>query len=502
MRLTILGVFCCELMFAAWLNTAAGGKLGANKFDLLLQYLEPAPDAAGRDAAGEHYIKQAMAEKAIADAHDVGFTFLRVSVTGFAPSEPGNRNNDLALWQNDPAAFWAATDRMFDALDRAGLKLVPSFVWNLSQFPALAKETVTTLVRDPNSASRRLLARFIGDFIGRYKGRQTILFYELTNEMNLFADIELRKKCRAGAPCAWDNFTTAEMIEFSRDLVRQIKSLDPARPVTSGYSLPRPAATHLTRRPEYGANGPDWTPDTKEEMNRNLIEIHQPFDIISAHIYPTPQETRFGLPQGEQYRLVADAAAAATSAGKPLFIGEFGDTGGATPFMAHLLDEIVQHRVDYAAIWVWEFYQTSTYQTRNTEPTRYDVEPGYSDDVIALLMKAAQRLGHVPPAKAADTPPRVVLTWPLPCAAIERPLDVEAVASDGTTAVKDVEFLIDGKSLGTAAQPPYEAHLDPAGQPPRAADLAARAVSRSGIAAEFHSTVRLNDAPGPCAIPR
>src|SRR5207253_2016376 len=116
---------------------------------------------------------------------------------------------------------------------------------------------------------------FIADFIGRYKARKTILFYELTNEMNLFADVELRKKCRAGAPCAWDNFTTAQMIEFSRDMVRQIKSLDPSRPVTSGYSLPRPAAMHLTRRPEYGASGPDWTQDTREETARALIEAHQ-----------------------------------------------------------------------------------------------------------------------------------------------------------------------------------------------------------------------------------
>jgi len=283
--------------------------------------------------------------------------------------------------------------------------------------------------------------------------------------------------------------------------VRQIKSLDPSRPVTSGYSLPRPAAMHLTRRPEYGASGPDWTPDTKEETARTLIETHQPFDIVSVHIYPLPQDNRFGLPQGGQYRLVADADAAAKSAGKPLFIGEFGDTGGATPFMTHLLDEIVRHRVDYTAIWVWEYYQTSTYQTRNTEPTRYDVEPGYSDVVIALLIEAERRLGHMPPPKAAGEPPRVVLTWPLPCAVIDRPLDVAAVASDGATAVKSVEFLVDGTPLAAVSAPPYKTRFDPAGQGARTADFAARAVGGSGAAAEFHSTVRLNDAPGPCAVP-
>jgi hypothetical protein len=381
---------------------------------------------------------------------------------------------------------------MFDALDRFELRLVPSFVCNPAQFPALARETVATFIRDPNSASRRLLARFIGDFIGHYKSRKTILFYELTNELNLFADVDLRKKCRAD-PCAWDNFTTAELDEFSRDMVRLIKSRDPARPVSSGFSLPRPAAMHLARRPQFGASGPDWTPDTREEMARHLIETQQPFDIISVHIYPIypkPQDNRFGLPQGQQYRLVADAAAAAKSAGKPLFIGEFGDTG-TTPFMAHILDEIIRHRVDFAAIWVWEFYQTSTYQTRNTEATRDEVEPGYSDDVIALLMQTERA-----------APPRVVLTWPLPCAVVDRPLDVAAVASDGAGAVKGVEFLVDGKALGAVSTPPYKARFDPAGQGARMADLAARAVTGSGTVAEFHSMVRLNDAPGPCAVPR
>jgi hypothetical protein len=499
MRLTILAVFYCELLVSGWLNTASGGELGANKSDLLLQYLDHSAAGGSRAAAGEHHIRRAMAEKAVADAHDAGLAFLRVGVTGYAPSEPGSRNNDLALWQSDPPAFWAAADRMFDALDRAELRLVPSFVWNPAQFPALARETVATFMRDPNSASRRLLARFIGDFIGHYKSRKTILFYELTNELNLFADVDLRKKCRAD-PCAWDNFTTAELDAFSRDMVRLIKSLDPARPVSSGYSLPRPAATHLARRPQFAASGPDWTADTREEMARYLIATHEAFDIISVHIYPKPQDNRFGLAQGQQYRLVADAAAAANSAGKPLFIGEFGDTG-ATPFIAHILDEIVRHRVDYAAIWVWEFYQTSTYQTRNTEATRDEVEPGYSDGVIALLMQTEQRLGHVPPPKDPAAPPRVVLTWPLPCAAVDRPLDVAAVASDGATAVKSVEFLVDGKALAAVSAPPYKTHFDPAGQGARTADIAARAVSRSGTAAEFHSAVRLNDAPGPCAIP-
>jgi hypothetical protein len=365
-------------------------------------------------------------------------------------------------------------------------------MWNLTQFPALAGDSVSTFVRDRQSASRRLLAQFVRDFIGRYKSRPTILFYELTNEMNLAADLDMRKRNCKAAACVWDDFTTAEMTAFARDMVGLIKSLDAAHPVSSGYSIGHTAASHLERRPEFAAGGPDWAADTPPDLARHLTEIHQPFDIVSLHLYPKPDATLFGRAPGEQHRLVDDAAAIARAAGKPLFIGEFGDPSGASPFLAHVLDEIVREQVDYAAIWVWEFYQISTYQ-----PAKFNVEPGFSDDIITLLRQAETRLGQMPPQPDPAVPPRVVLTWPLPCATVERPIDLMAVASVGAKPVRRVEFLLDGQPIATAATPPYTAHLDPQGQRPRDATITARAISQAGIAAEFHSTVGLNQA-GAC----
>jgi hypothetical protein len=300
-----------------------------------------------------------------------------------------------------------------------------------------------------------------------------------------------KRNCKAA--CVWEDFTTAEMTAFARDMVGLIKSLDAAHPVSSGYSIGHTAASHLERRPEFAAGGPDWAADTTPDLARHLTEIHQPFDIVSVHLYPKPDATLFGRAPGEQYRLVEDAAAIARAAGKPLFIGEFGDPSGASPFLAQVLDEIVQARVDYAAIWVWEFYQISTYQA-----AKFNVEPGFSDDIITLLRQAETRLGQMPPQPDPTLPPRVVLTWPLPCAAVDRPLDLMAVASDGAKPVQRVEFLVDGQPIATAATPPYTAHFDPAGQRPRDATITARAISQAGVAAEFHSTVGLNQAGIAC----
>jgi hypothetical protein len=363
----------------------------------------------------------------------------------------------------------------------------------------VGKDPITAFLRDPKSKSRQLLARFIEEFITRYAHRKTIFFYELTNEMNLVADVDLSGKCQKSRTqsCVWSNFTTADMIEFSRQLVVLIKRLDPSRKVTSGYAIPRPSAAHLMRRPAFAPGGPDWTLDTREEFDQYLLAIHAPFDIVSVHIYPAPGERRFGQNPGDEYDLVANAEAVAKRAAKPLFIGEFGDSG-RTPFMTHLLEQIVRDHVDYAAIWTWEFYQTATYRTHDTEPTKFSVEPGYSDDVISLLMDIERKMGMGPPQAAANAPPRVVLTWPVPCAVVDKPIDLNAVASEGAKSVQRVEFLVDGKLVGSALTPPYSVHFSPIGLGDRLATIEAKATGYSGASAAFDSKVRLNGSNNLC----
>lgn len=472
-------------------SPAAAAALGANKFDLMLDYLAPWPPA-GAAPEGYRRVRQAMAKKAIADAHDAGLTFFRVAVTGYGPTQFNSRQGDLTFWQSDPQRFWAALDQMFDDLDAAGIGLVPSFAWNITQFPALGNDSVARFVQDPDSASRRLLGQFIGDFIARYKEHKTILFYELGNELNLLADLDGQKRNCKADPCIWGNFTTADMTEFARRMAGLLRSLDPSRGVSCGYSLPRANAAHLERRAEFGGGGPDWTPDTADEFARNLVAINEPCDVISIHVYPQDQTRSSGPPPGAPYNPVREAAKAARSAGKRLFIGEFGDAAGATPFMAHLMDEIVRERVDYAAIWVWQFYQTSTYA-----PAKFSIEPGFTDEIIALLMQTAKHFGAGPaPGKAIA--PRVVLTWPLPCADISRPVELAAVASADARPVKQVDFLVDGKLLASARQPPYHVLFDPVAHDSRTAEIEARAIATSGATASFRSTVRLNGDKEQC----
>src|SRR5260370_31077565 len=173
--------FC---LFAA---PAAATSLGANNFDLMLDYVAPSPPA-GAGLDGYRRVRRAVAKKALEDARAAGLGFFRVAVTGYGPTEFETQVNDLALWQNDPPRFWSALDAMVDDLDAAGIRLVPSFVWNNTQFPALGHDSLASFVRNPEAASRRLFGQFLRDFIPPYKTRRPSLFYELGNEFNRLPD--------------------------------------------------------------------------------------------------------------------------------------------------------------------------------------------------------------------------------------------------------------------------------------------------------------------------
>jgi len=488
---------------ASLAGAADSNTFGANKFDLLLQYTGFASRGDGSPAYLR--ITRAMGEKAIGDARRAGFAFLRISATGYAPATATDRGpTSLHLWQSDPDTYWRLADRMFDDLDRAGLKLVPSFLWNLTQFPALTNETVGALITNPNSVSRALAARFVTEFIARYRNRPTILFYEMGNEIDLEADRDLNKHClernpppKPGDCSVQDRFTTEQMIAFSRDIVTLIKSVDPAHLVSSGYDLPRPRAFHLAQRPEFAPQGPDRTIDTVEQLQSYVARIHEPFDIVSLHVYPD-WGSRFGKGPGHEAETVEVVAAVAKAMHKPLFLGEFGDKSGAGPFLQSMARLIADGTAAYGAVWVWEFYQTATYLTFNSKPTESNLEPGYSEDVLALFAKASL-LPSGSQNRSAERP-AVVLTWPLPCSTVNKPTELHAVASGRGAPLDRVEFLSDGNLLGTAKSLPYHVRFDPIALGSRNVIITAHAVDTAGLSSNFDSTIRINSSSAPCPM--
>jgi hypothetical protein len=190
--------------------------IGMNKFDLAAQYTGR---ASGGDGSAQYTtVTRAMARKAIADASRRGITYFRIAVSGFAPSRIG-QVSDLAMWLDDPSQYWASMDLMMEDLRAANICVIPVLIWNKYQFPAMASEPLGALMHNATSASWRLLERFIREFVTRYRSNTNLLFYDLTNELNLDADIDLEGSCKkkkSTEQCNLvTNFTTSDMIGFS-----------------------------------------------------------------------------------------------------------------------------------------------------------------------------------------------------------------------------------------------------------------------------------------------
>jgi len=139
----------------------------------------------------------------------------------------------------------------------------------------------------------------------------------------------------------------------------------------------------LQRRPEF-ARRARLTPDTEPIWPRYLGDIHEP-STSSACTSPKPDATAVGRMSGEQYRLVERCRRHRPRRRQPFVHRRVRRYGGASPFPRRCSTRSCR-RGRLRAIWAWEFYQISTYQA-----APFNVEPGLSDEIIALLRQAETR---------------------------------------------------------------------------------------------------------------
>ncbi len=497
--LLLIGLFSIPVLSQKSAPSTIQPAVGINKFDLFLQYL----GRNGGGAGGEAYqrVSKAMAKKAIIDAAQRGITYFRISATGYAPTQYGEAG-DLDLWLSNPDEYWALFDEMMADLEGSGIRIIPVFVWNVLQFPAMSgTETVTDLITDSTSWSYQTLTQYITDFINRYHDHPMLYFYELSNELNDHADINfVGYSCSHTQNCVAGNFVTDDLIAFTRRLANFIRNLDPDHFISSGFNLPRRAAAHLRLTPDTSDSG-DWTPDSRAQFRAHLGDIHQYVDIISIHFYngidtiigmdTLRSNLRWGLTGRTNVEVLDEVKFAADSLGKLLFIGEFADQD---PFITQdeqvlfsqaVLDKIVNLNIPFSAPWIWEFYQFQPHLF-----TIHNIEPGYSDFFIEKIKDTNRQLGNIVPEPPIPdlTPPQVVLVWPLENAVIDTMTLIAAVASDDHQVAK-VEFWVDNNVEDVVFSPPYHFWFDMGTLSPGEHILTAVAYDSAGNQASFSSRV-------------
>jgi len=344
--------------------------VSVNKFDLFLRFLE------GGEA------KQ-QAVQAIQEASKQGFTVIRFAGVGFYPSHMRN-------WANEKV-YWGAFDELVQTAKQQGVRLIPVINWNLYLFPDMANECVQDMLTNPDSRSRQYLWLYTHQIVSRYKDEPTILFWELTNEMNLGADLEFMY------PHGWsnlnpvhegtsfmrlrrDHFTTEQMIPFLKEWATFIKQIDPNHLIGSGFASPRPAAQHLRLARGKG----DWTEDSVSEMETYLRDTHpDPIDLLSIHFYRKHDNLRFGNKDEDSAQVLAFFKQASERIGKPLYIGETGDEYAQradAPFLRNVLEQVKKLDIPLTLVWNWM-----------SPGDQYDVNPQRTPQVVQMMREANSR---------------------------------------------------------------------------------------------------------------
>ena len=330
--------------------------VSVNKFDLFLRYLKGGDD-------------RTQAANALASAAKHGFTAIRFSGVGFYPV-------DMKTWPRQDA-WWGAFDALVADAKRLGVRLIPVVNWNTSLFPDMAQECIQDMLLNPDSRSWQYLELYTRQLVGRYRDNDTILFWELSNEINLGADLgpmhpygyeglnwpdlgtsfmRLRR----------DNYTSDDMIVYTKRLAGVIRSVDANHLIATGNSAPRPAAQHLRKQ----KSEMDWTQDTLDELVTYMRDTNpDPIDLISIHFYSEHDNMRFGNKDPLSARPLVELKQAADRVGKPLYIGETGDAYEKrpdTPFLKGVVARAARLKIPLTLVWQWE----SPGDPNDVNPTR------------------------------------------------------------------------------------------------------------------------------------
>ncbi len=215
------------------------------------------------------------AEEALRELSEHGFKTIRFFCNVI---NPGKSEAEIEK-------FWSYTDQVYDLCDRYGIRAVPCL--NLLGDEYLdgmyidgglwvsGTETYYDMIVDPTSQSRAHVYEFIDMYISRYKDRDTILMWEISNEGNGHADV--------GTPTS-PKFSLMQLGQYYTDVTALIKENDPRHLVTSGDCYTRAAQWHLFEGTMNGT-GIDWTLDTDKDRLKALWMLNKGLDVISTHTY-------------------------------------------------------------------------------------------------------------------------------------------------------------------------------------------------------------------------
>jgi hypothetical protein len=311
-------------------------------------------------------------ERALKDPEDLsyenGLKQLALFKVPLARLNLNFRPIDANIFFNNRSKYFERLDNVVNLAAKYNIGLIPVFFWFHYTFSDIAGEFVDQ-IGEENSVTRQKMREFVTEIVNRYKNYRNIWAWEFGNEWNLSADLPNAASLLPPTNTSHGNpptrdperdiVYTDDMLSAMVDIGTLIKSLDPARPISTGNSMSRGSQWHQDQwRRGFIPIGSAWDTDSAEEAEIMAIRhCPEPYDLYSVHVYPY------------NYQKLVDFAGYAANMEKPVFIGEFGTSQAEEGDFEAVLSAVKTYG-SISALWTYD-RTTDSFNVSTTNNRRW-----------------------------------------------------------------------------------------------------------------------------------
>ncbi len=314
---------------------------------------------------------------------EYNIAFIRMPLAGDSPAT-------FQMYLDDPEAYFAVIDKVIAMAEKYQVGIIADMSWGYCYMNALFGEQAYR-VGDTSSQSYKFSVKHAEDVVKRYKDSPAIYGWEISNELNLCADLAgnpdwLPGTCYATLPAkpnGFDYYTGREVQVLMRGVAQAIRKQDGYRLISNGNGIMRGNAKSLQIQSDNMDKTThtwtvSWEADTLEEFfEMSAFYAPDPIDTLSLHIGIADDIPPTGGNSGDTFeywgktitrvKYLKAYVEAAKREGKAFFVGEFGDLGTIEEFLSEdrreinkkkirdIMDDLNAADVQLSAVWAFAF---------------------------------------------------------------------------------------------------------------------------------------------------
>ena len=304
------------------------------------------------------------------------------------------------LWQEDPETFFLLMDMIIKAAEKHQVGIIATITWWFPFVHLMFNEPVAA-IGDSSSKSNKFAVEYTTAIVKRYAKSPAIFGWEITNEMNLCADLCGGKDWAAFGVYqtdaeidGYDFYTTKEALVYMNDVATAIAKNDPyGRMISNGNAKivanqmsKKKASDAMDKKTHTWSMG--WGTDTLEEFRQiSLLYTADPIDTMSSHI--GRNEVGYGDFTCDAWgktvtykEYLIECVNSAKLAKKAFYLGEFGDMAGTDmetlfderklgtnkQYTKQFVEDTLAAGVQLATCWQFAYDATRTHQINDDFP--------------------------------------------------------------------------------------------------------------------------------------